>query len=34
MLDDWLWPLLASLGIGVLTFVLSLLYFYYTDRKK
>lgn len=33
MYDDWLWPILASLGAGLLTFFLCLLYYYLNDRK-
>lgn len=30
---SWLWPILASLGAGILTFVLCLIYYYFNDRK-
>lgn len=33
MYDDWLWPILVSLGSGILAFLLSLLYYYFKDRK-
>lgn len=34
MYSDWLWPLLASLGVGVITFVISLIWIIRNDRKK